>query len=357
MKDGNCYPCHVLNTNHIDWERRLFDLKSIIEKLKSKNSSHDCLLGVSGGKDSTTQSLWAREKLGLNPLLVSISYPPLQSTELGYKNLENLLKLGFDIITIQPAPITSCKLSKEAFLSQGNVLSYSEMALFSQVPRYAIECGINLILWGENVSMHVGDTGTLKKNIFDANGLYKMNTLTKIAKNLKLPHEASTAHLNSYIYPTEKELKKNNINIVYLGPAMESWSMLNNGLISVLNGFSPNSTNSNLTGDYTKVAMLDEEFTHINNMIKYYKFGFGRATEFVCESIRLGHISREKAIKIVKKYDGVCSDKIISKYCKYIEIKVDDFWYNVHKFTNKKLFKITNKTRPIPKFEVGINYE
>ena len=92
---------------------------------------------------------------------------------------------------------------------------------------------------------------------------------------------------------------------------MKNWSMLNNGLTSILYGLENTSRKAKLTGDYSQVAMLDEDFTHINNMIKYYKFGFGRATEFVCESIRLGQLSRKKAIDIVKKYDGVCSDHII----------------------------------------------
>ena len=129
--------------------------------------------------------------------------------------------------------------------------------------------------------------------------------------------------------------------------------MLGNGLTSILHGFENTIKRPALTGDYSQVAMLDEDFTHVNNMIKYYKYGFGRATEFVCESIRLGKISRKDAIKIVKKYDGVCSIKIIKKYCKYISISEDEFWHKIHKFTNKNIFKISNEKRPIPMFNIG----
>ena len=39
-------------------------------------------------------------------------------------------------------------------------------------------------------------------------------------------------------------------------------------------------------------------------MIKYYKFGFGRATDYLNLDLRLGHITREKAIKIIEKYES-----------------------------------------------------
>ena len=92
-------------------------------------------------------------------------------------------------------------------------------------------------------------------------------------------------------------------------------------------------------------------------MLKYYKFGFGRATDFVDEKIRKGEISRNSAIKIVKKYDGVCSDKIIERYSKYVGISVEDFWNIANFWVNKDLFKINKSSRPLAKFTVGENYE
>ena len=74
--------------------------------------------------------------------------------------------------------------------------------------------------------------------------------------------------------------------------------------------------------------MLDEEFTNINMMLKYYKFGFGRATDLVNELIRDERISRDEAIKIVKKYDGLCSNRIIKNYCTYVGITQKRFLGN-----------------------------
>ena len=87
-------------------------------------------------------------------------------------------------------------------------------------------------------------------------------------------------------------------------------------------------------------------------MIKYYKYGFGRVSDYMNEEIRRGLISREKAIKILEKYDGNCQRKYIKSFCKYIEISEEKFWSIVKKFTNKKLFKIS-KNKIKRKFKVG----
>jgi hypothetical protein len=89
-------------------------------------------------------------------------------------------------------------------------------------------------------------------------------------------------------------------------------------------------------------------------MIKYYKYGFGWTTESVNEEIRRGRLSRSDGIKIIEKYDGMCDDKYIESFCRYIEISKKAFWKNVERFVNKKLFrKSFNKW--IKKFKVGIS--
>ena len=102
--------------------------------------------------------------------------------------------------------------------------------------------------------------------------------------------------------------------------------------------------------------MLDEEFTNINMMLKYFKFGFGRATDIANEQIRNGTWSREYAIQIVEEFDGVCSDSIIESFCSYTEINVADFWNITNKWVNKSLFQITAGKRPRRKFKVGYDY-
>ena len=75
--------------------------RKLVKNIKNKNKKYDCIIPVSGGKDSTWQVVVALEH-GLHPLCVTWKTPARNS--LGFKNLENLVKLGVDHIdfTINP---------------------------------------------------------------------------------------------------------------------------------------------------------------------------------------------------------------------------------------------------------------
>ena len=90
-------------------------------------------------------------------------------------------------------------------------------------------------------------------------------------------------------------------------------------------------------------------------MIKYYKYGFGKASEYVNEDIRNNVITRSQGIKIIKKYDNNYSEQILSKFCQYIGISKKTFWAHVKKNTNKKIFRIEGN-RIVPKFKVGSDF-
>ena len=150
--DGVCIACQYSGSTQTKKPKvRLDELIQKIRLTKNKirrTSQYDCIVGVSGGKDSTRQAHWVRDRLGLNPLLVCASYPPLQMSEIGAQNLSNLLSMNFDLISLTPAPQTSAQLSLRSFEMFGNVCKSTEMALFSTVPRLAIDTGINMIFWG-----------------------------------------------------------------------------------------------------------------------------------------------------------------------------------------------------------------
>ena len=164
------------------------------------------------------------------------------------------------------------------------------------------------------------------------------------------------AKLIPYIYPSEKEFKLNNIKIIYIGWFMKDWSAVNNAKYSSLNGLELRKDDVSKTADLFGATALDEDFVVINQMIKYYKFGFGRVTDYLNYEIRDKKISRDLAKKIIEKYDGACDDKYIKNFCEYIDINKDEFWNIVSNFVNGDLFTINNKStgkKFLPKFKVG----
>ena len=134
-----CIACqHSINTSGKSFLSNLDTLKLMIQKNRSrrkKHSKYDCVVGVSGGKDSTRQAQWVRDRLGLTPLLICCGYPPLQMTNIGANNLSNLISMGFDLEVFTPAPQSSEKLSLSSFKKFGNIVKSTELALFSMVPK------------------------------------------------------------------------------------------------------------------------------------------------------------------------------------------------------------------------------
>jgi N-acetyl sugar amidotransferase len=360
FEDGVCIACNYSTKASSDGlNNQLISLRKYIQKQRRyrKNKySHDCIVGVSGGKDSTRQAHWVRDRLQLRPLLICAAYPPKQMSQIGADNVSNLISMGFDLISATPAPKTAAYLSRRAFEKFGNVCTSTEIALFSTVPRIAITTGINLIFWGENPALQVGDAAVLGVNEFDGNNLRNLNTLQNAPLDWIEEVADAPYKVDHYRYPSREKFDKNKTSIIYLGPAWDDWSNSQNATYAALQGLNLRPNEEHATGDLSNASMLDEEFTNINMMIKYFKFGFGRATDQVNEQIRNGILTRDQAINIVEKYDGVCSDTIIEHYCRYIQISPFRFWEIVNQFVNKDIFEIRRNQRPVKKFSVGSNF-
>lgn len=354
--EGICPACdYWARLANVDWQERYEILKDLLAQYPRRPGQHwDCIIGVSGGKDSTRQALWVRDKLGLNPLLACLTYPPEQVTERGTRNISKLIDLGFDVVISAPAPGVWKTLMREAFDRFTNWCKSTELALFSSVPQLAIRYNIPLILWGENPGLQLGDLGTLGKTGYDGNNLRYMNTLSGAALDWMLETGIDLKQLIPYQYPTPEEFDEHGLQVVYLGWFLGDWSLTNNGMYSTANGLEIRTDPVENTGDLRGVTSLDEDWVTFNQMIKYYKFGFGRVTDYCNEEIRHGNMTRTRGIELVEKYDDAGSDEYISSFCDYIGIGKDQFWAQVHASVNKDLFTIHNDGRITRKFEVGV---
>ena len=92
-ENGVCSACVNADLKEeIDWNEKRRELSRILEKFRNKNgTNYDCIIPVSGGKDSHYQTYVIKKEFGLNPLVVN--FHPQDQTELGRKNLESLKKV------------------------------------------------------------------------------------------------------------------------------------------------------------------------------------------------------------------------------------------------------------------------
>jgi hypothetical protein len=89
-------------------------------------------------------------------------------------------------------------------------------------------------------------------------------------------------------------------------------------------------------------------------MIKYYKFGFGRVTDYVNEEIRVGRMPRHEAIKLVERYDDSCAESYITSFCEFIGITPGQFWSQVRASVNRELFSVAADGSIRRRFQVGV---
>jgi len=355
---GICPACDYFDRlKNVDWKERFSLLEKLLAQFPRKSNQYfDCIIGVSGGKDSTRQALWARDKLGLKPLLVCLSYPPQQVTERGVANISNLIELGFDVLISAPAPGIWQSLVKKSFDQFTNWAKSTELALFSSVPQIAIRYKIPLIFWGENPGLQVGDLKTLGRHGYDGNNLRFMNTLSGGGSDWMIEAGINLKEIIPYQYPTSEDFDTHSLQIVYLGWFLGDWSNINNGMYACSNGLEIREDHVKNTGDLFGITSLDEDWVTLNQMIKYYKFGFGRVTDYVNEEIRLGRLTRDQGIELVEKYDDSCSDEYINSFCSYINISTEQFWEKVFASLNRDLFEIKFDGSISPKFKVGVGF-
>ena len=355
--DGICFACKYEEEKlSIDWGKRLTELRDIAEWAKrNNNGSYDCIIGVSGGKDSTFQAMYARDELGLNPLLVNAV--PECITEAGKHNIDNLAKLGFDIFMIRPNPNIMKKLIKRDFYKYCNPQKVTEYTLWASAYQVAINNKIPLIIQGENAGLTLGVIDGLGTDN-DAANVFMSNTLAGGDAFKEYGNTVDKKHLFQYQFPERKLLDKSNIKAIYLQYYVIDWGWRHNGEFAHKHGLMGREYNiPEETGRYSKFGNVDSDMNIYNQMLKYYKFGFGFVTDEASYDIRDGHITREQGIELVKKYDGKCTEKYIIGFCDYIEISIAEFWKVVDKFVNKDLFEKDDKTgRYKPKFIVGEDY-
>jgi len=330
--------------NKINWSKRIEELKEIVEIAKNKKADYDCVIGVSGGKDSTKQAITARDDLGLKCLLVN--YQPDNITEIGIKNIENLKQNGFDVLSIRPNPKIMQKLVKYDFFNYLNPVKATEFSLYSSAYIIAEKFNIPLVIQGENPGLTAGTSLTGVGKDSDALKAYQLQTLSKGFNEYLEIDGISEKDLFLFHYDVKKLIAQNTKGI-WLQYFLKEWAYRGNAEFSNKYGFKGRENfKPEDIGTYIGFGSLDSDLVHVNQMLKFIKFGFGFCMDHVCYDIRDGNLNRKEAIELVLKYDGKCADHYINDFCNYIEISQDLFWKTVEKFRGdmwNKDNKLNNK--------------
>ena len=154
--DGICSACdYAYQKQHvIDWKKREQELVDLCRRHRSGDGGFDVIVPVSGGKDSGWVAHQLKYVYGMHPLCVT--WAPHIYTDIGWKNFQNFVASGFDVIYGFPDGKLHRKLARVAFETVGDAwqpFTYGQKAYAYHI---AIKFGIPLIFFGENGEVEYG---------------------------------------------------------------------------------------------------------------------------------------------------------------------------------------------------------
>src|SRR3990167_8304162 len=337
-KDGVCDACHSAGLkNAIDWKARAEEFKKLVERFNNKDGlKYDCIIPVSGGKDSHYQVYMARQ-YGLNPLLVH--FEPTMRTELGRKNLENIRRFG-DMLELKKNPNVYKKMVIEGFRRVGDNEWPNHVGIFTIPVRMAVNFNIPLLIWGENPQNEYGGPASVReKNYLNRRWLEEFGGLlgNRVGDMVGV-NGITKRDLLPYTYPDDKELKRVGVTGLFLGYYFK-WDARKQTELMVKNyGFNIKDDGP-IEGTYTNYENLDESTVGLHDYLKFVKYGFGRATDHACLDIRNGRMTREEGLDLVRKYDGNYPHYAVKNFIEYAGIPKKEVDRVIDKFTNRQIFK------------------
>ncbi len=343
-ENGICSACLAAENKNVDinWDDRRAEFEKIINNYKKQGIGYDCLIPVSGGKDSTYQAYLMKVVYNMNPLCVC--FETTYATDLGNQNLDNLSKLGVDVIHFKKNHPIYKKMVVESFKRVGDEMWPNHIGIFTIPVMFAVNFNIPLIIWGENSQMEYGgpDLRSVKSRVLNRNWLEEFGGLLgNRIDDMVGVNGITKKELTPYFYPSDEDIERVGVTGIFLGSYF-FWDARKQLEIIKKYGFKIKEDGP-IEGTYTNYENLDERLVGLHDYLKYVKYGFGRATDHACIDIRNNRFTREEGIKKVLKYDGKYPHFGIKSFIEYSGLSKSEIDNVIDSFTNPILFEQDKK--------------
>ena len=320
-----------------DWKEREKKFKEILFSYKSKNSNYDCIIAVSGGKDSHFQAHYIKS-LGLKPLLVN--YYTHNYTKVADENLRNIGNaLGIDTYVFYPNKKVIAKMNKIGFVMTGDMNWHLHCGAMTVPFQIGVRFNISLVIYGEH-------------GFTDLAGQYSMDDFPEFTKRQRKEEHMRGFTEEDFIgkegleakdllftkYPEDSEIERVGLRGIFMGNYVY-WDANKHVKIAMELGFKDNPTPYERT--YRRFSNVDDIHENgIKDYLKFIKFGYGRCTDHTSKDIRLGAMTRKKGIELVKKYDHVKAMDSLNYFLETTGMKVEEFDKIADSFRDKRVWWI-----------------
>jgi N-acetyl sugar amidotransferase len=338
-EEGICSGCRVHEEKDtLDWNARGQKLKSILDTYRNTlGNNYDCIIPVSGARDSYFIVHTIKNVYGMNPLLVT--YNKQYNTAVGIRNLANLrIKFDCDIMTLTVNPETVKKITRATIRRMGSIYWHCLAGQTVYPVQVAVKFKIPLIIWGAHQGIdQVGmfshlDEVEMTRKYRKEHDLMGFEAEDLLDDDLDFIREED---ITQFIYPDDKEIEQVGIRGLYLNNYIRWDSKAQHEEMIKLYNYE--SALQNRTFDtYNDIDCWN--YSDIHDYIKYLKHGYSKVVDHACREIRLKRITREQGIILVKKYLSKKPENL-NLFLKWIGITEIGFNYLIDQHRNKSIWK------------------
>ena len=336
-EDGVCYPClNYEKRKEVDWTARWSELEQLADKYRGSNGDYyDCIVTVSSGKDSHFQVHTMKERLGLNPLLVSIDN--FSWTETGRLNAQNMSEVfGCDLHLLSLSRKIAKKMVRKAFEYQLIPMWYWDRAVYTYPLQVAIRFGIPLIVYGENISYEYG--GAQTEETFSAIDQINNDAAKPVPWNVWLDDEIQMKDLNPLINPSQDEIEASQLEPIYLSYFVP-WDGYAHFEIAQKFGFKSLEEEWMREGLSENYDQIDTIGYNVHPWFKFIKFGHQHNTDVLSLWVRSGRMTREEAVQLVKEREHVLDRRMLEDFLEFTGYTEEEFWGVVDRFANREILE------------------
>ncbi len=340
--DGVCSGCIVnAQKKNVNWEDRLKLLLQDVEKYR-KPSGYECIIPVSGGKDSYYQVHFVKEKLNLNPLLVT--YNGNNYLDTGWTNLMNMKKVfKCDHIILSPNEDMLIRLNRLGFTKTGDMNWQNHCGIMTSPIQAAVKYEIPLMFWGEHGWTELGGMHSI-------NDFPEFTYRYRVDQQLRgydwwdfIKDKEEKIHENEmelFKYPSDEKIQKVGVRGIHLG-FFDPWDAnVHTKLVMDKYNWKPSPVAFERT--YRRMSNLDDKYENgVHDYMKWIKFGYGRATDHASKDIRNGAMTRDEGVAMVKKYDHVYPSDT-DFWLNYVDRDKEWFWQVANKFRSPFVWSLEN---------------
>ncbi|PKR60042.1 N-acetyl sugar amidotransferase [Thalassospira lohafexi] len=334
--DGICSGCRVHEEKDLlDWGARFEELKRLVQPFKSRSGmSYDCIVPVSGARDSWFVVHVVKHVLGLRPLLVY--YNGHYNTELATRNLAYMRQaFDCDLTGLNVSSETVKAVTRASIQKLGSIYWHVLAGQTVWPVRAAVQYRVPLIIWGA----HQG---------IDQVGMFSHLQKVEMTRKYRKDHDlmgveisdlaADTSDLLNYntrpfTYPDDEELEAIGVRGIYLNNFLRWDTKSQNELMIKIFGYetAPQKRTFDTYSDTDSY-----HYSGLHDLIKYRKFGYGKVTDHASREIRLRRMTREQGLELVRLHQSDEVPEDTSIFCNWLGMPEAELFEHVDALRDPK---------------------